>query len=414
MIGNAYPYTPAMWLADIKLASASGFDGFALNVGTDSWQSAQVALAYAAAAASGLDFKLFLSIDFTVFPCTSAVHATAVVSLAALYASHSNQAVYAGTDRPLLSTFAGSDCTFGSADWNAGFAKEVKAPLLAKSGKEMFFVPSVFTDPSTFASVDVMDGELNWNGGWPMGNTEISFASDETYLKGLGSKALMASVSPGFFTHYSPSSWNKNWIFLSDGFLYAKRWELLVQNRDKVDLVEAVTWNDYGESSYVGPIEGAQPNSEAWVDGFDHTPLLDINKYYSEAFKTGSFPSITADKVFLTARPHHNQAVATADTMGRPTGGQGGPSEGYLWAQNKFFAFVLATDDGEIKLQSGASTETFTVKKGANFFEMDLVTGWGMSATLTRNSATVVSLKPDYTFAGSTKIYNWNYHVYSN
>ena len=37
------------------------------------------------------------------------------------------------------------------------------------------------------------------------------------------------------------------------------------------DLVEIVTWNDFGESHYIGPIHGAQPNSEAWVDGFDHT-----------------------------------------------------------------------------------------------------------------------------------------------
>ena len=28
--------------------------------------------------------------------------------------------------------------------------------------------------------------------------------------------------------------------------------------------------DDYGESHYIGPIEGAQPMSEAWVNGFDH------------------------------------------------------------------------------------------------------------------------------------------------
>ena len=37
------------------------------------------------------------------------------------------------------------------------------------------------------------------------------------------------------------------------------------------DLVEICTWNDFGESHYIGPIHGAQPNSQAWVDGFDHT-----------------------------------------------------------------------------------------------------------------------------------------------
>lgn len=28
--------------------------------------------------------------------------------------------------------------------------------------------------------------------------------------------------------------------------------------------------DDYGESHYIGPIEGAQPMSEGWVNGFDH------------------------------------------------------------------------------------------------------------------------------------------------
>ena len=43
MVGNSYPYTQQDWLSDILLAHQSGIDGFALNVGTDSWQPQQVA-----------------------------------------------------------------------------------------------------------------------------------------------------------------------------------------------------------------------------------------------------------------------------------------------------------------------------------------------------------------------------------
>lgn len=60
-------------------------------------------------------------------------------------------------------------------------------------------------------------------------------------------------------------------VFLSDQHLYLKRWENLVSFRDKLDIVQILTWNDYGESHYIGPIKGAQPNSEAWVDGMEHT-----------------------------------------------------------------------------------------------------------------------------------------------
>ena len=56
-----------------------------------------------------------------------------------------------------------------------------------------------------------------------------------------------------------------------DNWLYNKRWEQLVANRNLVDAVEIISWNDYGESTYIGPIGKDQPGSQAWVTGFDHT-----------------------------------------------------------------------------------------------------------------------------------------------
>jgi len=108
-----------------------------------------------------------------------------------------------------------------------------------------------------------------------------------------------------------------------------------VQIRDQVDIVECLTWNDYGESHYLGPIKGAQPNSQSWVNGFDHTgssialystlleahpPIgwLNLTSYYSTAFKTGSYPPVTKDQIILWSRPH--PALATApDPVGQPT-----------------------------------------------------------------------------------------------
>ena len=48
MVGFTAPYTAADWTEDITLAHAAGIDGFALNIGTDSFQSSQVAAAYVA------------------------------------------------------------------------------------------------------------------------------------------------------------------------------------------------------------------------------------------------------------------------------------------------------------------------------------------------------------------------------
>lgn len=81
-----------------------------------------------------------------------------------------------------------------------------------------------------------------------------------------------------FSQHYGPDTYNKIFIYRGDDWLFCQRWELLIQNRASVDIAQVLTWNDYGESHYIGPIAGAQPKSEAWVDGFDHQGKL--NRIY--------------------------------------------------------------------------------------------------------------------------------------
>ena len=59
----------------------------------------------------------------------------------------------------------------------------------------------------------------------------------------------MAAVSPCFFTHYGtepPFGWNKNFVYASDENLYATRWEDILSF--KPDMVQIISWNDFGES----------------------------------------------------------------------------------------------------------------------------------------------------------------------
>ena len=75
MVGYTAPYTSADWLQDIYLAHEAGIDAFALNIGTDPWQTTQVASAYAAAESSGTGFKLFISFDMGYVRAYRACHA---------------------------------------------------------------------------------------------------------------------------------------------------------------------------------------------------------------------------------------------------------------------------------------------------------------------------------------------------
>lgn len=123
-----------------------------------------------------------------------------------------------------------------------------------------------------------------------MTDSDISFISDAYYLSYLSKRSYMGAVSPWFFTvsrlnsvcrsilhvlnsshqHYGPNTYNKNFIYRADDWLFAERWEMLIANRDSINFTEALTWNDFGESHYLGPIEGIQPMSQSWVNGFDH------------------------------------------------------------------------------------------------------------------------------------------------
>ncbi|CCM03533.1 uncharacterized protein FIBRA_05667 [Fibroporia radiculosa] len=432
MVGNTYPYSIDNWASDISLAHSSGLDGFALNVGSDSWQPARVADAYQAALNSNTGFKLFISFDMSSLPCTSASDASLLRSYITNYATHPNQLTLNG--QVFASTFDGSECTFGQSSPTQGWQSQFLGQLTGSNA--VHFVPAFFVDPGSFTQFNgVMDGEFNWNGGWPTTLTTSSvqaalssatftnatentlqaeigtFTSDAAYVSGLNAvsgsgKTYIAAVSPWFFTHYSPQTFNKNWIYLADYWSYNARWETLVNNRNQVDIVELISWNDYGESHYVGPIEGAQPAGTTWATGFDHSGWLAMTNYYATAFRTGQYPAITEDQLYLWARPHPKDASATSDPIGKPTS--------YELTEDKLWAVVFATAPGTVTLSSGSSTTNASVPAGVTKLSLPLTPGSGMSGTLSRNGATVVQVAPSasqYTFNQNPQTYNYNAFV---
>lgn len=404
MVGNTYPYTQANWLSDIQAASSYGIDGFALNMGSDSWQPARIADAYAAAASSGTGFKLFLSLDMTSLSCASSSDAANLVGIVKQFASSSAQAMHNG--KILVSTFAGSDCTFGTGSSNGWQGSFVNA--LSSQGVDIFFVPSLFSDISTFSSNTWMDGELNWNSGWPSGGSDIATAGDTDYMAALGSKEYMPAISPFFYTHFGANSWNKNWLYRGDDWLYCTRWEQVIAMRESVKMAEILTWNDYGESSYIGPIEGALPaGSDAWVDGFDHTGINVLTKYYATAFKTGSYPTITADTIIMWSRPHPHDATASDDSVGQPTG--------WDWTDDYLYAVVLAQSNAIVSLTSGSNTASYSVSAGLTKLKIASSPG-SMSAQMTRSGNVVASYSAGsaFTYTDSPSTYNFNYMVGSS
>ncbi|KAF5382553.1 hypothetical protein D9615_002844 [Tricholomella constricta] len=465
MVGNTYPYEFQDWVDDIALAHASGLDGFALNMGRDEWQLERVSDAYEAALQSGLDFKLFLSLDMSSMPSATSSDAQTLRNIVLKFVSHPNQ--LKKDLHAFVSTFAGESSTFGQGSVLEGWRNEFSGhPDL--QGK-IHFVPSFFIDPATFGTFrDVMDGDFNWNSGWPihlttdfvqnllssvsapgkepsllsglenllgidlssmrvqntLGQLIGSTDSDIQHLQNLAALSnsirarngktkptYMAAVSPWFFTHYGADTYNKNFVFLSDQHLYSKRWESLIATRDQIDIVQVLTWNDYGESHDIGPIKGAQPNSEAWVDGMDHTGWLELTRHYATAFKTGSFPNIETDKLFMWSRTHPTQANAP-DPVGQPTNFELASSFHF---EDAVWAVVMTTAPSTVVLSTSPTTsQTFEVPAGLSKLSIPITAGGKMQGTISRGGKAVVTLNaPQFTFQENPEVYNFNAFVAS-
>ena len=154
MVGNTYPYTVSNWANDIALASSKGLDAFVLNLGSDVWQPARIADAFAAAKRAGRKFKIGFSFDMTVIPCSASSDAAPLQNYINTYSSHPNILRYSG--KMLITTFAGESCKFGQASVDAGWTFAIKTGL-----PPVYFIPSFFVDPATFSNYPSTDGQFN-------------------------------------------------------------------------------------------------------------------------------------------------------------------------------------------------------------------------------------------------------------
>lgn len=314
--GLTINYTRDDWINQINQAAFHGIDAFAMNVGAPAqWQVDQVSAAYDVAkninATSGAPFKIFLSLDMSVIQT-----ATEVTAWVTKFTPMASQLLVGG--RALISTFSGEDNTLGGSTLSAGWQAAVKDPLAAlQPPVNPLFIPvwSSLSPETAVSNNPVVDGIMTWKS-WPTGNSSTSAGVDLQFQQDAlrNKKRYMAGVSPCFFTHYS----DKNFVFRSDDDLYINRWKDLIAMPTQPDFIQIISWNDYGESHYVGPVAGTPPPGTTWLDGFDHQAWLNMTDYFIKWYKAGSPPAITEDQVYYHYRPHSVSAIASADPLGPP------------------------------------------------------------------------------------------------
>ncbi|KAK1460022.1 glycosyl hydrolase family 71 [Colletotrichum melonis] len=238
MLSNTCEYTVDEYKVDIGLAQQAHIDAFVLNFGIH--EEAIVRLPDVFAAAEQTGFKLLLSFDYEgagAWPKERVIEIVSRFGPSPAYFKRGHQ--------PIVSTFEGVG---NAADWH-----EIKAAT------NCFFIPSFSSIGADNAlKTGVTDGLFSW-AAWPHGNArKMDEGLDASYRHALGPhRPYMVAVSPWFYTNLP--TWNKNWAWKGDD-LWNDRWnEILAMRPEYVQITtQQLTWNDFGESHYIGPLHEKQ------------------------------------------------------------------------------------------------------------------------------------------------------------
>lgn len=389
ILGNAGSYTETQWQSDIKLAKAAGIDAFVLNIAPPlaGTTSIQVANAFKAANDLGSDFKLFFSFDYLGGGEPWAAYD--VITLLKTYAPNTAHFKYQGL--PLVSTFEGTN---NIGDW---------AWIRASVPGGIFFVPdwSSLGPGGITSELGTIDGAFSWDL-WSTGATDMTDDADKAWKTALGSKAYMMGVSPWFFTNLP--GYNKAWVWRGDD-LWHKRWQQVLDV--KPAFVEIVTWNDYGESHYIGPIyddgipRAPSANAHPYVDNMPHDGWRAMLPYYIAQYKNGGVaPAITVEKVSYWYRLTAASAGSTGGVTGNncPSainlGGYQQCADPNAVVQDKVFFTALVSSPATIVVQIGAGAPVSfqATKAGTNHFSTPFNGQVGfVKISIVRNGATILS-----------------------
>ncbi|RAH40443.1 glycoside hydrolase family 71 protein [Aspergillus brunneoviolaceus CBS 621.78] len=246
MVSNTLNYTISDWENEMTLALDAKIDAFAMNMAVGDATNTQ-SLENAFAAASNTGLSLFFSFDYA----GNGPWAKADV-LTMLQTYTSDGAYWHYESKPFVSTFEGPD---NADDW-----------IDIKEQTGCFFLPdwsSVGADVAVNLGSGVADGLFSW-AAWPYGPSEMNTYVDASYIDFLDGKSYMMPVSPWFFTNMP--GYDKNWLWRGDDLWY-DRWVQAMYLAP--DFIEIISWNDFGESHYIGPIQDSDsPLAESTYTAF--------------------------------------------------------------------------------------------------------------------------------------------------
>ncbi|KAK9318864.1 glycosyl hydrolase family 71-domain-containing protein [Lipomyces orientalis] len=397
MVGNAGNYTTSDWENDISLAQQAHIDAFALNIAYND-PTTDNSLLNAFDAANSLGFMLFFSFDYAGNgPWPEAD----VVGLILNYGT--NTAYYQYNGQPFVSTFEGPA---SASDWTT-----------IKSETGCFFMPD-WSSLGAKAALEpgVADGLFSW-AAWPWGGTDMDTYTDASYLQFLNGLPYMMPVSPWFFTNLP--GYNKNWLWRGDDLWY-DRWQQILYVQP--EFVEIISWNDYGESHYIGPLHvdafaafsiGQGPYN--YAANMPHDGWRLFLPFVIDTYKNG-IASISQEGLVSWYRLNPATACAVGGTTGNTASQLQIEFEPYGIVQDKVFYSALLASPATVTVSIGGVVQTGTWENtpdgGIGIYHGSVPFNGNTGevvVTISRSGATIAQVDGDSITTSCTNgITNWN------
>ncbi|KAF3360637.1 hypothetical protein VdG1_01597 [Verticillium dahliae VDG1] len=299
MLSNTAGFTVADYQREIGLAQEAHIDGFAVNFSMDE-DTTDVNLPLFFTAAESKGFKLFLSFDYAG---NGAWPQGTVITMIKKYAASS--AYFRRGSQPLVSTFEGPK---SSSDW----------PTIKKE-TGCFFIPSWSSLGAKKAvALGVADGLFSW-AAWAEGPNRKNTEVDASYLDFMKGMPYMMPVAPWFYTNMP--GFDKNWLWRGD-HTWFDRWAHIWYLQP--EFVQIISWNDYGESHYIGPLDERQYSAFAadrgnspfnYVRDMPHDGWRDMLPYVIDTYKN-NISTVSRETLTTWYRLNPGSACSSGGTTG--------------------------------------------------------------------------------------------------
>lgn len=366
-------------VTEIRQAKSAGIDGWTLNLMSSSGQNWDAALNMMKAAALEGDFVVVPMIDGSS-GFVDNTPAKAASLLSQLYAAGS---AYEVDGQYMLSSFKAEGAPVSW--WSQVISLLERDYNLPITFQAVFLNAS---DANMKAYASIADGYGNWgarterNANARPDYDARAAAYDKTWMEPVAVQDVRYNAS--------------NWAESNNTASVRTQWARLIE--DEVDYVQIVTWNDYSESTQIAPSEA------------HGTAFLDLTRYFTSWFHTGTAPAITSDEIVLThrtqfvdAKPSYSQTL-----MGAPTlDGTSTP------ARNTVEAVVWLKSAATVNITVGGKTTSVSAPAGVSAHTVPLGLG-AVSASIVRSGSTTVSLTSPHAVVSKPYVQDLQYYAASS